>query len=166
MLLLIVASVGVPLALLLGAVTGIQYVWVVLAAGLLTAVFVAVYRARELDVDIQSGGLMMLRAIADQGLPQEPTSDHSPSSLGLTNLHEVALEESSYAVGKTLAELRLRSLTGATVIAVRLRGEANQHPMPDEPLQASDVLLVAGCRADQLAAETLLRNGHETPGST
>ncbi len=159
--LLIIACVGVPLALLLGAVTGIQYVWVVLTGGLVVAVVVAVYQAREIDVDIQSGGLLMLRAIADQGLPDTAPPDRNPSSLGLTNLREVKLDDESYAVGRTLAELRLRSQTGATVIAFRPRGQSNQHPLADQPLQPSDVLLVAGCRADQLAAEELLRKGHE-----
>ncbi len=155
----IVACIGVPIALLLGTVTGVNYIWLVFAVGLLVAVAVAVVRARELDVDIQSGGLLMLRAIADQGMPDAPPETRR-SNMGMMHMHEVKLESTSHAVGKTLAALRLRSVTGASVIAVRPDGASMQHPVPERALEAGDMLMIAGCRVDQDAAEQFLLLGH------
>ena len=50
----------------------------------------------------------------------------------------------SPAVGKTLAELNLRGLTGATVLAIRRGEEAVLVPSGHERLMVGDVLAVAG----------------------
>jgi CPA2 family monovalent cation:H+ antiporter-2 len=66
------------------------------------------------------------------------------------------LEETSPAVGKTLAELNLRGLTGATVLAIH-RGEENVSvPTAWEVLRAGDVLALAGTHAAVEAAKGLL----------
>jgi CPA2 family monovalent cation:H+ antiporter-2 len=53
------------------------------------------------------------------------------------------LEPNSPAIGHSLAELELRSATGATVLAM-MRGEAGFVPDAHVPLQAGDVLALAG----------------------
>lgn len=59
------------------------------------------------------------------------------------------------AAGKTLAELNLRGLTGATVIAIT-RGGVGILPTGKEPLQADDVLVLAGTHDAVEAARDLL----------
>ncbi len=60
------------------------------------------------------------------------------------SIGEVVVEEGSDACGRSIAELRIRELTGATVLAV-VRGERTiTNPSPEERLMAGDVLLVFG----------------------
>ena len=61
----------------------------------------------------------------------------------------------SVAVGKTLAELSLRGLTGATVLMISRAGEAVQQTA-NEALRAGDVLVIAGASDALRAAEDLL----------
>jgi CPA2 family monovalent cation:H+ antiporter-2 len=66
------------------------------------------------------------------------------------------LEETSPAVGKTLAELNLRGLTGATVLAIHRGGENVSVPTAGEVLKAGDVLALAGTHDAVDAAKGLL----------
>jgi CPA2 family monovalent cation:H+ antiporter-2 len=164
LLLLILACVSVPVTLLIGGIVGVRYVWFAFALALGAAGAVTWRRVRALDEDLRSGGAMVLSAIARQGMPDAPEDSYA-SSVGLTKVHEVKLNETAYAFGKTLAELRLRSLTGASVVGVRDHDGAMHHPSAEEPLGADDTLFIAGCRVDQEAAEEYLLRGASTPRS-
>jgi CPA2 family monovalent cation:H+ antiporter-2 len=59
----------------------------------------------------------------------------------------------------TLAELNLRGLTGATVLAVRRGAGAVIVPSAQERLTAGDVLGLAGAHEAVEAAKTLLLGG-------
>ena len=64
------------------------------------------------------------------------------------------------AVGRTLAEMNLRGLTGATVLAIaRSSGQEQQLLVPTghERLRAGDVLAIAGPRDSVAAACDLLQ---------
>jgi CPA2 family monovalent cation:H+ antiporter-2 len=63
----------------------------------------------------------------------------------------VTLDGESPAVGRTLAQLNLRAVTGATVLAI-VRGGAGVRPTADEPLHAGDVLALAGTQEAMAAA--------------
>jgi CPA2 family monovalent cation:H+ antiporter-2 len=65
------------------------------------------------------------------------------------------LDPSSSAVGKTLAQLNLRALTGATVLAIQ-RGRIGIVPAASEVLQAHDVVALAGTEGSIRAARELL----------
>jgi CPA2 family monovalent cation:H+ antiporter-2 len=75
---------------------------------------------------------------------------------GLGDPAVIRLGGGSNAVGKTLAELDLRGLTGATVLALAHEGEGVSVPTGREILRAGDVLAVAGARDAVAAAEALL----------
>jgi CPA2 family monovalent cation:H+ antiporter-2 len=60
------------------------------------------------------------------------------------------------AVGKTLAELSLRGLTGATVLAIRRGDESVIVPSGHDRLQVGDVLALAGTEDAVTAAQKLL----------
>lgn len=68
----------------------------------------------------------------------------------------VELQPESVAVGKTLAQIRLRGLTGATVLAIRRGDESVLVPSGHERLQAGDVLAIAGTHEAVEAAKELL----------
>ncbi|MBL8960583.1 MAG: cation:proton antiporter [Gemmatimonadetes bacterium] len=81
---------------------------------------------------------------------------------GLGNPGPVRLEEGDYAVGRSLAELRLRGATGATILAIT-RGDT-EHGSHVEPsgavrLRAGDVVALAGAADAVLAATEILRTG-------
>jgi CPA2 family monovalent cation:H+ antiporter-2 len=75
---------------------------------------------------------------------------------GLGALTAVRLETSSPAVGRTLAELNLRALTGASVLAITREAGNVVAPAAGETLRAGDVLALTGTQEAIEAARTLL----------
>lgn len=75
---------------------------------------------------------------------------------GLGTPTPVELAPGSAAVGKTLAEVRLRGLTGATVLAIQRGTESIPVPSGHERLMEGDVLAIAGTREAIEAAKQLL----------
>jgi CPA2 family monovalent cation:H+ antiporter-2 len=75
---------------------------------------------------------------------------------GLGEPLSVRLGLHSAAVGKTLAELQLRGLTGATVLAIARGPEGVVVPTARETLRAGDVLVITGTHEACDAARALL----------
>lgn len=50
----------------------------------------------------------------------------------------------SHAIGKTLGQLRLRNLTGVTIVAVKRKGQVVTNPAADMKLELGDVLVLLG----------------------
>jgi len=67
------------------------------------------------------------------------------------------------AVGKTLAELNLRGLTGASVLAIARGEDGVIVPVASEILRAGDLLALAGTRDAVAAAADVL---NESRGSS
>ena len=78
---------------------------------------------------------------------------------GLGDPVSVRLSGESPAVRRTLAELNLRGLTGATVLAITREGEPVVIPTGHELLRNGDVLAVAGTQDAIAAALEILRTG-------
>jgi CPA2 family monovalent cation:H+ antiporter-2 len=78
--------------------------------------------------------------------------------LGLGSPVPVELRPGASAVGKTLAQIKLRGLTGATVLAIQRGDEAILVPSGHENLHAGDILALAGTRDAVEAAKELLAN--------
>jgi monovalent cation:H+ antiporter-2, CPA2 family len=64
-----------------------------------------------------------------------------------------------WAAGRKLAELDVRSRTGAVILAITREGAQIPLPTGHDVLLAGDVLAVAGTRAAVRAAAILLRTG-------
>jgi len=75
---------------------------------------------------------------------------------GIGSLAPVTITAASAAAGHTLAELNLRGLTGATVVAVAREGEPKVYPDGHERIEAGDVLALSGSHAAVAAAVELL----------
>lgn len=82
--------------------------------------------------------------------------DASQMLAGMGSPVPVEVQPATVAVGKTLAELRLRGLTGATVLAIRRENESVIVPSGHDRLQAGDVLALAGTADAVAAAKELL----------
>jgi CPA2 family monovalent cation:H+ antiporter-2 len=79
---------------------------------------------------------------------------------GLGEPVSVVVRPGDYAVGRTLADLNLRGLSGATVLALVREGHGTVIPTGRETLQAGDVLAVAGTAdAIHVAREVVARGG-------
>jgi CPA2 family monovalent cation:H+ antiporter-2 len=74
----------------------------------------------------------------------------------------------SAAEGHTLAEIKLRGLTGATVLAIRRGDESVLVPSGHERLRAGDILAIAGTHDAVRAAKRLLSEecSHSHDGAT
>ena len=134
-------------------------------AGVVVVLGIRFWRtATDLHGHVRAVSQVVVDMIASQA--RQPTSmkdETAARALGdhLRALGEprlVRLGEASHAVGKSLAELDLRGLTGASVLALT-RGDQVIVPGATDPLQAGDVLAVAGTAEAAAAAAELLETG-------
>ena len=128
---------------------------------LLAALGVAFWRSTsELEGHVRAGAQVIVEALASQaaaGRRAEPALAQLDRLLpGLGNVVPFQLDAASPVVGRTLADLDLRGLTGATVLAIQ-RGEAGLSvPSASEVLRGGDVLAVAGSEEAVEAARRVL----------
>jgi CPA2 family monovalent cation:H+ antiporter-2 len=73
------------------------------------------------------------------------------------------LAPADWSVGRTLADVNLRALTGASVIAVRQDAQYFTSPAADLTLKAGDVLYLLGDESDVLLARHRLAAGDARP---
>jgi CPA2 family monovalent cation:H+ antiporter-2 len=118
--------------------------------------------ATNLQGHVRAGSQVIIEALAAQshvrsaGTHSDNLEKLHPVLPGLGEPTSIQLEGTSPAVGRTLAELNLRGMTGATVLAIR-RGEAGVViPTAREQLQAGDVLALAGTHDAIDAARAVL----------
>ena len=122
--------------------------------------------ARDLHGHARAGA-EVIAAILSQQMDGAPSSEqlsqtmqHASAALpGLGDPTALVLDPRSAAVGKTLSEVNLRGLTGATVLAIfRTAGETPRALVPSgrETLHAGDVLTVAGTHDAVAAAREIL----------
>ena len=138
-----------------------------IALAVLVAILGLVFwrRAANLKGHVTAGAQMIVEALsihASRG--STGVGDHSLVQVrkllpGLGEPVALRVEASSSAVGKTLAEVNVRGLTGATVLAI-LRGDQGVVvPEGEEVLRAGDVLALAGTQEAVSAARELLAAG-------
>ncbi|HTC25006.1 MAG TPA: cation:proton antiporter [Gemmatimonadales bacterium] len=146
---------------------------------------VALWRsATDLEAHTRAGAELIAAALARQMAPDPPTSDAaipdvttadartSESEAAPVPMPEVGallpglgepvvlrLNRTDWGVGKTLAELDVRSLTGAAILAVDRDGRQVLLPHGQERLQAGDALGLAGTPEAIAAATALLQRG-------
>ncbi|MBV7700142.1 cation:proton antiporter regulatory subunit [Streptomyces sp. TRM70350] len=85
---------------------------------------------------------------------------HTPNLLSTTGLglvaEQIELAGSSHWNGRLLGETRMRTTTGASIVAVLRRAEAIPSPTPDFRLAGGDTLIVIGTREGVEAAAEIL----------
>jgi monovalent cation:H+ antiporter-2, CPA2 family len=95
-------------------------------------------------------------------LKQPPGTRHAeppppmPTMLRAAELRHIAIVQNSRGAGRLIGELRLRTMSGASIAAIERDGENLINPGPDEELRAGDRVLLLGSKAQLDAAATLL----------
>ncbi len=141
-----------------------------LLAALLAALGLGFWRsATNLQGHVRAGAQAIVEALSAQ-----TRSGPQGQEDGLAELHAVLpgigepvsfrVPRASPGVGKTLAELNLRGLTGATVLALRRKDQGVLVPTAQETLQPDDVLALAGTHEAIRAAKALLEGQREGEG--
>jgi len=123
--------------------------------------------ATNLQGHVRAGAQVVLDALTAQTrqasapVPGRTFADVHQLLPGLGALAAVPLLPDSASVGKTLAQLKLRGRTGATVLALTRAGGGVIVPTAKERLQAGDVLALAGTHEAIAAATALLEGRNE-----
>jgi CPA2 family monovalent cation:H+ antiporter-2 len=116
--------------------------------------------AADLEGHVRAGAEVALHVLAkDAGLPEKRDADlHTVEMMlpGIGALASVTIAPGNRAAGRTLAELNLRGLTGATVVAIHRAGKQRAYPDGHETLEAGDVVAVAGSDLAVEAAQRML----------
>lgn len=92
-------------------------------------------------------------------LPQ-PTLGEQPG-LQEMKVDSVLLAGEAHGIGRSIAELRLRTTTGALLVAIRREGRLLQHPDPAQPFAAGDLAYLVGTDQSVHRAAALLTRGPE-----
>jgi CPA2 family monovalent cation:H+ antiporter-2 len=107
---------------------------------------------------VRAGSELIVEALARQSRSAaKPELDDVKAMLpGIPGLSPVRLVRGSPVVGRSLLDINLRALTGATVLAIHREGDASVLPTADAVLRAGDVLALAGPPEAIEAAERLV----------
>lgn len=153
----VMLGVGIPLSATLEPVTGAAPFVLVVVGALLAAGFYLWRGDDDMESGFRSQAERVARLLARQGAPSPGADPERPSPIpGFDLVFGFAILPGSRAVGKTLIELNLRALSGATVVAIRRGDENVLLPTGREALQAGDVLGIAGTEDAIRKANSLL----------
>lgn len=137
--------------------------------GILVIVALASWRsARNLEGHVRAGAQVIVELLSRQSREPAMTAP-VPGGLaialqGLGEPIAIGVSEGSPAAERTLSELNLRGLTGATVLAITRGESALLVPTADERLHAGDVLAVAGTREAVASARALVTGSEPADG--
>lgn len=158
----IVVMIGAPLLVLASPFVSAARLGVLLALFVLV-LGVAFWRnAVNLEGHVRAGAEVIVDALARQahgkGRVAEGEELKQVEALlpGLGELYVVQLQPTASAVGKTLAELDLRALTGASILAITRQEGSVVVPEAQEILRAGDLLALTGKGEAIAAARELL----------
>lgn len=160
---------GLPLLALTQPLFGGVYAPAVFLV-LLVFLGVAFWRkATDLEEHVRAGAQAVAEALLKQPQRRSGHGDEPEASAALAQIRKllpglgdptaVVLTASSPAMGRSLAELNLRGVTGATVLAITRDGVGLLVPTASEVLRAGDTLALAGTHDAVLAAAALLHGG-------
>jgi len=121
--------------------------------------------ATNLQQHVQAGTQMIIETLGKQtGEPQRLTLEAvHPLLPAFGSITPVRIESGSTAVGKTLAQINLRALSGASVVTI-MRGAVGLRPTGREEIREGDVLALAGTH-EAIEAGTALLQGNASDQS-
>jgi CPA2 family monovalent cation:H+ antiporter-2 len=114
--------------------------------------------AESLQGHVTAGAKLVLEVLSSQAGPEAQDLSKTVESVlpGLGTLFSFPLAANHNAVGKTLAELNLRGMTGASVIAIKRGGSDITVPSGHETLRSGDVLVLTGSETAVEAAKEFM----------
>ncbi len=133
---------------------------VLVVVALVLVVLVVVLRRAFIRLHARAQGALA-QTLAEEPVPRaevEPART-LPAMLRAAELRPVSLDAKSSAAGKMIAELALRTRTGASIVGIDRAGVNIINPGPDEELQAGDVLLLLGTTEQLDRALPALKDG-------
>ena len=134
----------------------------ILLLGLLLLIVPLWRSATNLHGHVRAGAQVLLEALASQsGTPRvgqaaDPGARPARDAAGMGNATTIRLAAGSAAIGRTLKQIDLRGLTGATVIAIDREPADVIYPTGDEVLTGGDTLIITGTAQAVQAAQELL----------
>ncbi len=159
----IVVIVGAPLVVLTRPFLPVGQASVMLLV-MIVVLGIAFWRsATNLQGHVRAGSEVIVAALAKQShsrgssSAQEDLRQVEELLPGLGALTAVRLSSTSSVIGKTLAELNLRALTGASVLAITREDGPVVAPSAQEILQRGDILAFTGTQEAIEAARRQLR---------
>jgi len=124
---------------------------------LLGALALVLWRGtNRLQGHVRAGVEVIVETLASQTRPGTAAEAPPDALAAFGQPVPLRLTDASPAIGKTLAELDLRGLTGATVLAITREGHGVRIPDAKERLVVGDVLALAGTQDAVAAAKGLL----------
>ncbi len=161
----IVVVLGAPLLAVTEPFFPSRYAAMVLV-GIVVILAVRFWRtAADLQGHVRASAAVIIEALAkqahapDAGAAPRPIEELRALLPGVGAPVALRLQPDSYAAGKSLAELDLRGLTGASVLALTHEDGAGAVPSPKDLLRAGDTLALAGSEESVSAAVDLLEKG-------
>jgi CPA2 family monovalent cation:H+ antiporter-2 len=158
---------GIPVAALTQPFVRSFPIVLLVVVGVLLMVVPFWKSATDLHGHVRAGAEVVLQSLANQA--QEPVrvvpsirDDVKRLLPGLGATTAVRIEAEDASQGRTLKELNIRGLTGATVIAIDRGPQDIVFPRADETLMTGDVLVLTGTEEAVALARDLL-TGRETP---
>jgi CPA2 family monovalent cation:H+ antiporter-2 len=137
-----------------------------LVAGLV--VIAAVIILRRAFIRLYSKAQAALQETLSQTPPARHHEEHAPlpALMREAELNLTPIPEHSPAAGKLIGELRLRTLTGASIVGIERPNENIINPGPDEEIRPGDRILLLGTHTQLHTAQTLLTGQTSPEGLT
>jgi len=109
-------------------------------------------------------------ALVSTFVHEEPASPAAralpPASMPLSDAYLKKITvRSGFVVGKLIRELQLRTVSGASIVAIEREGKPNVNPGPDTEIFEGDELLLLGNAAQLEAAQRIIHAGPEIDNS-
>jgi TrkA domain protein len=95
-------------------------------------------------IELHDDEARQLGAVIGGAYERPKIVDDLEMALGELQIEWVPVPDSSPAIGKTLAEARLRARTGVTVIAILREPESVSGAQPEDRIQRGDTLVAVG----------------------
>src|SRR6185436_17494994 len=115
--------------------------------------------AADLQGHVNAGAAIIAEALSRSAPQKEPRELSEVTNVmpGFGDLTMLSIQRESPVAGRTLAELDLRGVSGASVIAIQRGDRRIVMPTGSETVQAGDLLALAGSSEEVEAAVELLR---------
>jgi CPA2 family monovalent cation:H+ antiporter-2 len=165
---------GIPLAAVTQPFVRSFPTGLVLLVGVVALIVPFWRSATDLHLHVRAGAQVILESLANQTQPALVTAPTSvqvqvPPQIdvrqlvpGIGETTTFHIDEGGWARGKTLQEINLRGLSGATVIAIDRGSGDVVFPSAEEALRAGDVLVLTGTEEAVTLAQEILR-GQDAP---
>lgn len=148
----------------IGVVESITGSGIIIKSSHLAREYLMEYNERQDIIDLRTriNGLLNERRRLDVELEQELSKllefAFQKSSI-LHQIEEISLPSASWMVGRSIAETNVRSLTGATIVAIKRDAQEIFSPPADMVLEEKDTLVIVGTAGAKERVKKVILDG-------